>query len=329
MKLDELKNLEEIIYRHLSGLEINSLLADTGISEQDIVNLIHEYDTRTSNLSYCGGSSDWDGGGNPHRIMEEEYARRKEPENSFVEYCERKGYSPWYCRDAIINACDKVEFDAHKKAAEQEIEANKEAAEQGDANAQYELGITYNYHLHEYGEEYRREEEKWFRRAAEQGHSKAQFEIGDFYRNKDDAEAAKWYRKAAEQGHRDAQRRLGHLYRFGDGVNQDYAEAAKWFRKAAEQGDSNAQHYLGVLYSNGLGVNRDYEEAIKWYEKAAEQGDYEARRGLEYARSALALDALRASICKEKETDKKCEQKETGKKREGFFWRIFCCFFKK
>lgn len=30
-----------------------------------------------------------------------------------------------------------------------------------------------------------------------------------------------------------------------------------------------------------------------------------------------------------KEPATKHDEKETGKKREGFFWRIFCCFFKK
>jgi hypothetical protein len=110
MKFDELTNLEEIVYRHLSGLEINSLLTDTDISEQDIVDLIHEYDTRTTRTvvtydwSFSGGSSDWDGGGNPHRMMEEEQARKETLVDSFVEFCEGRGYSPRHCENAIRNA---------------------------------------------------------------------------------------------------------------------------------------------------------------------------------------------------------------------------------
>ena len=48
------------------------------------------------------------------------------------------------------------------------------------------------------------------RRKAEQGDAQAQYELGRAYSigkgaPKDKAEAAKWYRKAAEQGHAEAQ----------------------------------------------------------------------------------------------------------------------------
>ena len=47
---------------------------------------------------------------------------------------------------------------------------------------------------------------KWYHKAAEQGDADAQNNLGVMYRNgkgvpQDDAEAVKWYRKAAEQGH--------------------------------------------------------------------------------------------------------------------------------
>ncbi len=51
---------------------------------------------------------------------------------------------------------------------------------------------------------------KWYRNAAEQGHADAQFNLGTMYANgdgvpEDDATAMKWYRKAAEQRHAHAQ----------------------------------------------------------------------------------------------------------------------------
>ena len=54
---------------------------------------------------------------------------------------------------------------------------------------------------------------RWYRRAAEQDDANAQFNLGVCYYNgtgvaKDDAEAVHWYRKAAEQGHVRAQYKL-------------------------------------------------------------------------------------------------------------------------
>jgi TPR repeat protein len=113
---------------------------------------------------------------------------------------------------------------------------------------------------------------------AEQGYADAQFNLGIMYSNgegvpEDDAEAVKWYRKAAEQDHARAQNNLGYMYSNGRGVPQDYAEAVKWYRKAAEQDHARAQNNLGVMYSNGRGVPEDDAEAAKWRCRAAEQGD--------------------------------------------------------
>ena len=105
--------------------------------------------------------------------------------------------------------------------------------------------------------------------AAEQGDAESQYELGTRYFLGDDvsqdyAEAAKWFLKAAEQGHIEAQYYLGMLYRDGKGVPQYYLDAAKWCRKAAEQDYSAAQNMLGDLYFNGLGVAQDYSEAVKF-----------------------------------------------------------------
>jgi TPR repeat protein len=54
---------------------------------------------------------------------------------------------------------------------------------------------------------------KWYRKAAEQGDADAQFNLGDMSNTgegvtKDRSEARKWYRKAANQGQADAQRQI-------------------------------------------------------------------------------------------------------------------------
>ncbi len=87
---------------------------------------------------------------------------------------------------------------------------------------------------------------------AEQGDVNAQCNLGLMYFNgegvpQDFTEAEKWWCMAAEQGHAEAQFNLGVMYANGLGVTQDFAEAVKWYRKAAEQGDTDAQDKLGVV----------------------------------------------------------------------------------
>lgn len=104
---------------------------------------------------------------------------------------------------------------------------------------------------------------------AEQGDAEAQLALGAAYYNgegvaEDDKEAVRWYRKAAEQGDAGAQSFLGDAYYDGEGVTKDDAEAVKWWRKAAEQGDAPAQGGLIFAYYNGVGVAKDYVESYKW-----------------------------------------------------------------
>jgi len=116
---------------------------------------------------------------------------------------------------------------------------------------------------------------------AEQGDAQAQYNLGLLYANgqgvpQDYAEAAKWYRKAAESKQPRAGRaigvasnNLGILYVNGQGVPQDYAEAAKWILKAAEMNIAAGQNNLGKMYRDGLGVPQNYVLAHMWFGLAA------------------------------------------------------------
>ncbi len=84
---------------------------------------------------------------------------------------------------------------------------------------------------------------------AEQGHADAQYNLGLVYDlgqevPQDSKEAVKWFRLAAEQGHADAQYNLGLAYHLGTGVSHDDKEAVKWFGLASEQGHTGAQTSL-------------------------------------------------------------------------------------
>ena len=124
----------------------------------------------------------------------------------------------------------------------------------------------------------------WYRKAAEQGNAIAQFNLGVMYSNgegvrQDQTEAAKWYRLAAAQGNVSALCNLGVMYD-GMDVGQDQTEAAKWYRLAAEQGNATAQFNLGLKYELGEGIPKNYTESVKWYRLAAEQGNAQAQYNL-------------------------------------------------
>ena len=108
---------------------------------------------------------------------------------------------------------------------------------------------------------------------ADQGDADAEFALGVMYVRglgvrQDDFEAVQWFRKAAEQGKLEAETNLGIMYAGGHGVMKDYAAAVKWYLLAAERGDPDAQHNLGLLYEDGHGVTQDYVLAHMWYSLA-------------------------------------------------------------
>ena len=89
------------------------------------------------------------------------------------------------------------------------------------------------------------------RAKAEQGDASAQFNLGLAYEDglgvaKDQVEAAKWYRKAAEQGHAKAQFNLGVAYDNGRGVAKDQVEAYAWFNLAAIKNE-DGRKMRGIL----------------------------------------------------------------------------------
>ena len=119
---------------------------------------------------------------------------------------------------------------------------------------------------------------------ANQGDADAQFNLALLYNRgvgtpQDTKQAVYWYTKAAEQGHANAQYKLGRLYMYGYGeeVQEGSKWAAYWLTKASEQGLVQAQYNLGHMYEWGDGGPQDYKLAFFWYTKAAEQGNFLAK----------------------------------------------------
>ncbi len=84
-----------------------------------------------------------------------------------------------------------------------------------------------------------------FRPLAEQGDASAQYNLGLMYDKgqgvpQDNTVAVKWYRLAADQGYAKAQNNLAAMYYSGKGVLKDYVFAHMWANLAASQGQKIA-----------------------------------------------------------------------------------------
>ena len=143
---------------------------------------------------------------------------------------------------------------------------------------------------------------------AEQGEAQAQKDLGIMYYNgrgvsQDYKEAFKWYTKAAKQGNANAFSNLGALYANGQGTKVNFKEAIKWFKLAVENGDAQAQKNLEIveklekqrieeeriaakgdadeLFELGWKYRNENEgKAIKWYKLSAKKGNYDAQVNL-------------------------------------------------
>ena len=168
-----------------------------------------------------------------------------------------------------------------------EFEDTKKSAEQGNMNAQRNLGLIYIE-----GNLVSQDFEKslyWFKKASEQGD---EMSMGVMYESGEGVQqnykqALYWFKKASEQGYAKSQYSLGDMYDNGIGTPQNYKQAAYWYKKSAEQGYDKAQWNLGDMYYNGKGVSRNYKQAYIWYSLSVSQGNSDAIESREKAAKEL------------------------------------------
>jgi TPR repeat protein len=117
------------------------------------------------------------------------------------------------------------------------------------------------------------------RQAAEQGDPEKQFSLGLLYDNGelrlldiDLEKAVYWYQQAAEQGHAEAARYLAISYGNGEGVERSNAEAVRWYAKSEALGDSESRETLNNYKFNGgnleaIMVDMARKEAKEWFQQ--------------------------------------------------------------
>lgn len=177
----------------------------------------------------------------------------------------------------------------------------KPLAEQGNAEAQFNLGSLY-YQGRGVPQDYK-EAAKWFRKAADQGHVYAQVNLGSMYAEgiqgviaKDYSQALMWFIFAAARGDMEAlefretlatrmtpvqiteAQKMAREFKPEDA----YTKLLRELKALAEQGDAAAHLKVGLMYYNGQGVLQDYAEAIQWFRKSALQGNPFAQSNVGY-----------------------------------------------
>ncbi|ELA09021.1 hypothetical protein MOMA_01390 [Moraxella macacae 0408225] len=158
-------------------------------------------------------------------------------------------------------------------------------AEQGDPEAQYQLGLCYAQGLGV--EKNFREAARYWLMASKQNHAYALLYLGKLFEKgagipKDYTKAYQCYQVASQHNLSEGKVRLGMLYLQGLGVERSAKKAVNLFIQGAEQGDVVAQYNLAIAYEKGMGgLSQNTGQAIFWYQQAVNQ-DYEpAKKRLE------------------------------------------------
>lgn len=167
------------------------------------------------------------------RIVEMEVAFKEASPEAFAEFCK----------------CFSIKKQSEIQKEQKEFEALLQAANQGDAKAQYQVGEC--------------------------------FLTGKMSVPCDQQEAVKWICLAAENGNAVAQCTLGEMYMNGLVVEKNQEEALKWLGMSAKQKNARAMFHIGSYHermaenagANIVEANMFMSEATAWYKLSAEHGD--------------------------------------------------------
>jgi len=134
--------------------------------------------------------------------------------------------------------------------------------------------------------------------AAEAGDAGAQYRLGEALlqqpgHTQETSEAAmRWLRMSAENGNTEAMIVLGRLSRTGVGILQNFGESARWLQIAATRGDPEGMLEYGRLYRDGIGVDKDLVRAYVWFNRASAARNLDAVRERELITRALTPEQL-------------------------------------
>jgi uncharacterized protein len=178
----------------------------------------------------------------------------------------------------------------------------RHAAEAGNAEAQYILGITIPV---------RQQREYWLRRATAQGYGPAAYELYSQLgqRNED----LKWLLLAVEQAYPDAQYQLARRLIGGNAVARDLPRARALLQKAASAGSNGAMRELALAYADdGILFDHSDELSRQWEARALAAPQPDRRAPADERAFAVAfpsnLERIRARYGKANSGDPAAQQ---------------------
>lgn len=123
-------------------------------------------------------------------------------------------------------------------------------AESGDVNAQMQLADYYRNQQNYTNGFY------WTQKLANQGDAQAQFNLGYMYNKgkdvrQDYSQAFNWFQKSANQDYAEAQYNLGLMYENGQGVRQNKVTAKELFGRACAKGNQLGCDNYRILNQQG------------------------------------------------------------------------------
>lgn len=112
------------------------------------------------------------------------------------------------------------------------------------------------------------------RQAAEKGNAEAQYNYGICYQQgievpASDSIANTWFLKAATLGWKDAQFKMAYNYTTGRGVIQDDQQAFNWSVKCAQQQDVECMFNVVGCYMEGRGTQKNLDSMLIWATRLA------------------------------------------------------------
>ncbi len=112
------------------------------------------------------------------------------------------------------------------------------------------------------------------KQAAELGNAEAQYNLGYCYQegvevSKNDSIANTWLLKSANQGWLNAQFKIAYSYSVGRGTTKNDGQAFYWALQCAKQGDPECMFNVVSCYQEGIGTDKNIDSTLVWATRLA------------------------------------------------------------
>lgn len=164
-----------------------------------------------------------------------------------------------------------------EKSGLKAIDALKELAQDGNAEAMSTLGRVYKFGWWDQPVN-AKDGIAWFEKAAAAGDNMARLNLGYSYMlgdgvEKNEKEGVRWFKLGAENDYPAATLEYARALSAGSGgLEKNETEAFAMIRKVAESGNRIGQHDMASALMYGRGVARDDRQAARWMDASARQG---------------------------------------------------------